>query len=71
MKVRVLYPLAFGPYLKAEPEGGRVVDIDDNVALALIGEGFAERVDTKPVIEQATAAPGEKRPTRQPTRKKS
>lgn len=68
MKVRVLYPTAFGPHLKGEePEGGSIVNIDQQVAEALISEGFAEPVDAKPpVVEQATAAPGEKRKVGRP-----
>jgi hypothetical protein len=62
LKVRVLYPTGFIGHMDEEPEAGKVVTIDDAVGEALIGDGYAEAHDAKPPeVEQATAAPGEKR----------
>lgn len=67
MKVRVLYPLSCNPFLKKPASGGDIVDIEAPIAEALIAEGAAERPDAKPPVEQATAAPGEKRARRKKT----
>ena len=59
MKVRVLYPTAFGGLTKKPPDAGDIVDIDDKAAGELIVEGAAEKPDAKPKVERATKAPGE------------
>jgi hypothetical protein len=61
MKVRVLYPTAFG-FMAKQPSGGDVVDVEEGFATAAIKAGYAEEAGSK--VEQATKAPGEKRPVR-------
>jgi beta-lactam-binding protein with PASTA domain len=75
MVVRVLYPTAFGEIIesedeegeiiKREPEAGQIIELDDEVAEGHIASGAAEAPDAKPPeVEQATAAPGQKRGAR-------
>lgn len=75
MKVRVLYPTAVDQYGKKPPQAGDVIELEKAAAEALIASGSVEAENAKPakpevpehlrgIVEQATAAPGEKRPAR-------
>jgi len=64
MKVRVLYPTAFG-FLKKLPDGGAIVEVEESHGEALIAAHYAE----EPKVERTTAAPGEKRTVRRPRKK--
>lgn len=61
-KIRVLYPTAFAN-LPHPPEAGDTITIDDAEAKRFIDAGYAEAVGRQAPVEQATAAPGEKRTT--------
>ena len=48
VKVRVLFPRAFGEWAGrdlGEPEGGSIIDIDEEVAKGLLEDKAAELVD--------------------------
>ena len=68
MKVRVLYPTGLAGTKYADSKGGQVITMDDDRAAEFIRVGTVEAEDTKPPVERATAAPGEKRATRRPRR---
>jgi hypothetical protein len=69
MKIRVLYPQGVAGLTKDEAEAGDIISVDKQTADELISQGYAEPEDAKPAVEQATAAPGEERPTRRTTKK--
>lgn len=75
MKVKVLYPAAFTDLPDPDRHGNIVMDVPDKHARALIEQGYAEphgrEAKASAPVEQATAAPGEKRTTRRPRTKKA
>lgn len=59
-KVRVLYAIAAKAH-GVECLSGDILDVEAEAAEALVSAGYAEYLDEEKPIEQATAAPGEKR----------
>lgn len=57
VKVRILYPLAFGD----QYEAGTVVEFDEDEITPKITNGDAE------LVERATKAPGERRTVKKPS----
>lgn len=70
MKCRVLYPTVTESH-GIKGAGGDIVDVEDELARALITEGSLEAVEDSGRVERATAAPGEKRPVGRPKKVES
>jgi hypothetical protein len=65
MKCRVLYPTVTETH-GIKGVGGEIVEVDDDLARALIAEGSLEAAENPARVERATKAPGEKRPVGRP-----
>lgn len=65
VRVRILYPTVTETHGIKGP-AGEIVDVEDELARALITEGSLEAVESPARVERATQAPGEKRPVGRP-----
>jgi len=68
MKMRVLFPAGVAPYLAEDPIAGDIVELPAPIAESLANDGWLELPEQ---IEQATAAPGEKRRVSRVRKKKA
>jgi len=55
IKVRVRYPTAFAGMGLGDVQGNDVVEVDEAVGTSLIGEGFADPVESKRTKTTETA----------------